>query len=69
VIFARDKLFPPVAARVIIPADDGVQERDQDGHSALDQEKGLDPRAGAVGEYADEKPLPQEEKPKAARCN
>jgi hypothetical protein len=47
-------LFPALVVRVIAVANDGVQQRDQDGHGALDQKKRLDPKASAVGQQPDE---------------
>ena len=38
--------------RLIAIPYDGVQERDQDSHSELDQKKRFDPEAGAVSEQS-----------------
>jgi hypothetical protein len=39
---------------VIAIANDGVQKRAQDSHSAFDEEKCFEPEVGAVAENADE---------------
>jgi hypothetical protein len=46
--------FPAFMAGVVVAANDGVQERAQDGHSALDQKKRFYPEAGTMGEHAEE---------------
>ena len=40
--------------RVIAIADDSVQQRTQDSHSAFDEEERFDPKVRAVAENADE---------------
>jgi hypothetical protein len=40
--------------RVIAIANDGVQKRAQDSHSAFNEEKRFEPEVGAVAENADE---------------
>ena len=47
-------LFSPVVMGVIAIANDGVQKRAQDGHSALDKEERLNPKARTLAENADE---------------
>lgn len=44
----RTFLLWALVMRLIAIPDDGVQERDQDSHSELDQKKRFDPEAGAV---------------------
>ena len=51
---ARGRLFSPVVMRMIAIANDSVQYRTQDSHSAFDQEKRLNPKVHAVAENADE---------------
>jgi hypothetical protein len=51
---ALGRLFLPVVMRMIAIANDGVQKRARDSHSAFDQEKRLNPKVHAVAENADE---------------
>jgi hypothetical protein len=45
-------LLGALVMRLIAIPYDGVQERDQDSHSELDQKKRFDPEAGAVSEQS-----------------
>jgi hypothetical protein len=51
---AEGGLFSPVVMRVIAIANDGVQKRAQDSHSAFNEEQRFDPEGGAVAKNADE---------------
>ena len=51
---ALGRLFLPVVMRMIAIANDGVQKRAQDSHSAFNEEKRFGPEVGAVAENADE---------------
>jgi hypothetical protein len=52
-------LFSPVM-RVIAIANDGVQKRAQDSHSAFNKEKRFEPEGGAVAKNADDDGLSME---------
>jgi hypothetical protein len=51
---AEENLFSAVGMRVIAIANDGVQKRAQDSHSAFNEEQRFDPEGGAVAKNTDE---------------
>jgi hypothetical protein len=54
IVPAEGGLFSPVVMRVIAIANDGVQKRAQDSHSAFNEEKRFEPEVDAVAKNADE---------------